>query len=241
MFETLVAITSILAGAVAAVVGFGVGSLLTPVLCLTFKTPLAVAIIAIPHFVATALRFWALRKQIDRKVFFHFGILSAIGSLIGAMLNTVFTPTSLTLIFSFILLFSGTMGLSGLSHKMRFHGVFVSIAGAVSGLLGGLVGNQGGIRSAALLSFSIPKESFIATTTAIGLVVDCARIPIYLLANKNDLIVNQSWILLILAGVTTGTFLGMHILKKIPELYFRKIVSALILLLGVFMFFRGVI
>jgi hypothetical protein len=33
------------------------------------------------------------------------------------------------------------------------------LAGAVSGALGGLVGNQGGIRTAAMLGYEVPKES----------------------------------------------------------------------------------
>ena len=35
------------------------------------------------------------------------------------------------------------------------------LAGALSGLLGGLVGNQGGIRSAALLGFNLSKANFV--------------------------------------------------------------------------------
>jgi hypothetical protein len=55
---------------------------------------------------------------------------------------------------------------------MRFGRITGYMAGALSGLFGGLVGNQGGIRSAALMGFDINKEAFVATATAIGLVVD---------------------------------------------------------------------
>ena len=41
-------------------------------------------------------------------------------------------------------------------------------------LLGGLVGNQGGICSAAKLGFSIPKADFVGAAIAIGLFVDAA-------------------------------------------------------------------
>ena len=46
-------------------------------------------------------------------------------------------------------------------------------------MLGGLVGNQGGLRSAALLGFRLDRDTFVATATAIGLFVDGARMPIY--------------------------------------------------------------
>src|SRR5438034_6568584 len=62
------------------------------------------------------------------------------------------------------------------------------IAGVVSGALGGLVGNQGGIRSASLLGFKVPKESFVATATAIALFVDGARLPVYLITRWQDIV-----------------------------------------------------
>ena len=39
---------------------------------------------------------------------------------------------------------------------------------AASGLLGGLVGNQGGIRSGALMAANMPRHVFVATATSIG-------------------------------------------------------------------------
>ena len=78
---------SLIAGAVAAISGFGIGSLLTPILAFRYGTKLAIAIVSVPHLVATAARFYGLRKQVDKKVFLNFGILSAAGGLAGAMLN----------------------------------------------------------------------------------------------------------------------------------------------------------
>jgi len=59
---------SLVAGAVAAVAGFGIGSLLTPFLALETGAKVAVAAVAIPHFVGTVQRFWILRRHVDRRV-----------------------------------------------------------------------------------------------------------------------------------------------------------------------------
>src|SRR5437762_13300389 len=40
-----------------------------------------------PHLVATTARFVRLREHLDRRVFLNFGILSAVGGLLGALLN----------------------------------------------------------------------------------------------------------------------------------------------------------
>ncbi len=62
---------------------------------------------------------------------------------------------------------------------MKFGRTAAWIAGALSGMFGGLVGNQGGIRSAALLGFDLKRDEFVATATAIALLVDVFRMPVY--------------------------------------------------------------
>ena len=81
LFEVLVATAALVAGAIASVVGFGIGGVLTPLLSLQLGTRLAVAAVSIPHLIATIARFWMLRNQVDRKVLVNFGILSAAGGL----------------------------------------------------------------------------------------------------------------------------------------------------------------
>ena len=232
--------TSILAAGVASVTGFGVGSIITPVLSLYLPTKLAIAATSIPHLVATALRFWMLRSHVDRKVLIGFGLTSAIGGLIGALLHAQFETPSIALIFGVILIFSGFMGASGFSERLRFNGIGAWIGGAVSGILGGLVGNQGGIRSAALLSFNIPKSAFVATATAIALIVDGARMPIYMATQSSEILARLDLISIATAGVIIGTIAGARVLRGINEVTFRRIVSSLIFLLGTFMLYKGI-
>ncbi|PIR23488.1 MAG: hypothetical protein COV44_02605 [Deltaproteobacteria bacterium CG11_big_fil_rev_8_21_14_0_20_45_16] len=240
-FDLGLFVTAIIAAAVASVTGFGIGSLITPVLSLSVGTKIAVALVSIPHLVATAIRFWMLRGHVDKKVLLGFGLMSAIGGLTGAILHSHFATPALTLIFGGILVFAGFMGATGLSRKLKFHGVGSWIAGGVSGILGGLVGNQGGIRSAALLGIQISKESFVATATAIGLIVDASRMPIYFWNDWDGILSGRKWIILTTLGVIIGTLLGAKLLKKLPERAFRRIVSLLIFILGIFMTYRGIV
>src|SRR5262245_8001202 len=179
-YDWLVGAAGVAAGAIAAVSGFGVGSLLTPVLAMKFGTRAAVAVVAIPHVVATVVRLASLWRQVDRQVLLRFGALSAAGGLVGALLNSRLGGSALTLVFAALLLLAGGLSVAGLGGKMRFHGTGAWVAGALSGLFGGLVGNQGGIRAAALLGFDLRKEAFVATATAVALVIDGARLPVYL-------------------------------------------------------------
>jgi uncharacterized membrane protein YfcA len=239
-FDALAVIVSVAAGAIAAVTGFGIGSLLTPLLALQVDTRLAVAAVSVPHVVGTALRFWYLRSRVDHRVFWNFGLTSAAGGLLGALLYGWASNRWLTIVFGILLLFAAASEMTGLARRMRFHGSVAWIAGALSGMLGGLVGNQGGIRSAALLGFDLSKQAFVATATAVGLLVDGARMPVYLITQYDDLGAMWRPIALATVGVTVGTLLGGHALHWIPDSWFRRVLALILALLGGAMLIKGV-
>jgi uncharacterized membrane protein YfcA len=238
-FQVILFIAAALAGAIATVTGFGIGSVLTPLLAVRVGTQLAVAAISIPHFFATVLRFWRLRAHVDRRVLLSFGIPSAAGGLTGALLHSVAGNRALAIVFGAILIFVGLSELSGLARRMRFGGVVAWIAGALSGFLGGLVGNQGGIRSAALLGFDVDKRAFVATATAVGVIVDGARMPAYFISQGGE--IERIWVLVLVAtiGALIGTLFGERLLKRIPEQLFRRVVAVLLLILGMYMIIFG--
>lgn len=91
-FSLVLLLVAILSGATASVVGFGIGSLLTPLLAARFGTNVAVAAVTLPHALATAVRCWRLRASIDRRVLTRFGLLSAAGALAGALVYTRLGP-----------------------------------------------------------------------------------------------------------------------------------------------------
>ena len=239
-FELLAVVAAVVAGGLAAVTGFGIGSLLTPILALQVDTRLAVAAVSVPHVIGTALRFWLLKGGVDRRVVWSFGLTSAAGGLAGAALQGRLGNRWLDVVFGALLLFAAVSQATGLASRMRFRGAVAWLAGGVSGLLGGLVGNQGGIRSAALLGFDLPKHTFIATATAIGLLVDGARMPIYLATQGPELLSIWPWMALASAGVSAGTVIGNRTLARIPEIWFDRILAAVLALLGTVMMFRGV-
>jgi uncharacterized membrane protein YfcA len=235
VFDALVLLAATVAGAVAAVSGFGIGSLLTPLLAAHFGTKAAVAAVSIPHVVGTAVRLVKLRAHVDGRAFRHFGILSAAGGLLGAVLNTRLRSPVLSVVFGVLLIVAGLSGLFGLAERMRLGRRTAWVAGLLSGLFGGLVGNQGGIRSAALMGFDLPRHAFVATATAVALVVDGARLPIYVWTEWRTLTGLWPQILIAVAGVLLGTLVGVRMLRRIPERVFRPSVSILVTALGVYM------
>ena len=241
MFEFLTVVIGFLAGITASVAGFGIGSFLTPIVSVSTGTKVAIALVSLPHFIGNALRFSFLKSKVNRKILIRFGILSAAGGLVGALLHTFFVSNLLQIIFAIMLVIAGFVGVLQATEWLLIGKTRAVIVGLVSGFFGGLVGEQGGIRSIALLNFDVEKEAFIATATATALIVDAVRMPVYFITQFSQ--VSHFLIILILScfSVFAGTIVGTLILKRIPEKSFKQIVSLLILFLGIFLLAIGMI
>jgi len=226
------ALAAVAAGAIAAVSGFGIGSLLTPILLLSFTARDAVALVSLPHAVASAVRVGRLWPDVHWPTFRQFGVASALGGLAGALLQARLGGTALTIVLGVLLLLAGSGELARRRLPLPRTPLWRLIGGVSSGFFGGLVGNQGGLRSAALLGFGLAPRELVATATASAVIVDVARLPVYVytagpvLASHVPLIVATS------AGVVAGTFVGVPVLRRVPENRYRQVVGLLLVVLG---------
>ena len=68
-----------------------------------------------------------------------------------------------------------------------------------------------------------------------ALIVDGARLPVYLAVETKGVV--SAWPVLIarIVGVLLGTVCGLRLLRTIPEGMFRKLLYGLILVLGVYL------
>jgi uncharacterized protein len=224
---------AVVAGAVAALAGFGIGSLLTPALGASIGIRAAVAVVALPHALATATRLWALRDAVDLRVLRSFGLASAIGGLAGAALQAFLAGPALSIVLGGLLILAGALELTGLGRRLAISGPSATLAGLAAGLFGGLVGNQGGIRSAALLHAGLSPRALVATATATAMLVDAARVPIYLLTSGTEIGANLRLVAILSVGVVVGTFFGAPILRRLPERAFRRLVAVVLIVVGV--------
>jgi uncharacterized membrane protein YfcA len=237
-FDVAVALAAMVAGGIASIAGFGIGSILTPLVAAQYGMKTAVAAVSIPHVIATVVRFWRLRAYVDGRVFLGFGLMNAAGALIGAVAHVYVASAVLTVVLAVLLLFAGLIGVLGYADRLRFGRTGSWIAGAVSGAFGGLVGNQGGIRSAAMLGLRIEGPAFVATATAIALAVDAVRMPVYFVAEWQRIVTAWPVVLAGVPGVLIGTLAGERVLRRIPEKLFRRVVSAILVVIGALLLIR---
>ena len=188
-----------------------------------------------PHAFAAGLRLTLLWKEVSWTVLKRFGIASTIGSLVGALAQPAFGMRGLTIVLGALLVLTAFVTITGwLEARKVPHGVAYAVGG-ISGLFGGLVGNQGGVRSGALLAFDLSPREFVATGTAAAVLVDLARTPVYLWRAGSELNALIPAIGIMTVGVLIGTVLGERFLRRLPREKFRKIVAVAVGIVGVWL------
>lgn len=225
-------LAAFLSAALTLMTGFGLGTILTPVFLIFYDVKIAILIVAIVHLLNNLLKVSLFSKHISIEILKRFGILTLIGAFIGAFLQGKMDSSVVKILLGIALIFLGLKEATGFGEKLRLPQKIDFIGGFLSGLLGGFVGNQGAIRSAYLLNYNIPKETFVATAAIIASVVDVTRIPVYIFSNKDVLASNLPLLLVTTASAFAGTFAGNRFLKKISLKTFKIYVAAMIIIIG---------
>lgn len=227
--------------------GFGLGTLLAPVLMLFFPVDVAIALTGIVHFFNNMFKLILVGKNVNKEVFIRFGIPAIIFAFIGAYLllqipnmqalfsyefiGKTFSVYPLKLTIALLILFFACMDIVPYFNTLQFDKNKLPIGGALSGFFGGLAGTQGALRSAFLIRASLSKEAFIGTTVVISSLVDFTRLSVYATRMMN-LNLNENLPLLICATLSamTGAFIGNQLLKKVT-INFLKITMAIFLII----------
>ncbi len=234
--------------------GFGLGTLLMPVVGIFFPLPVAIAITAIVHFLNNSLKFILLAKHNNTKILIQFGIPAIIFALLGAwclnylslfslsfsysVFGVIFTTTPLKIIIGLIILFFLFLELSS-SFKIPKYIHKLWIGGALSGFFGGLSGHQGAFRSFFLTQGSMSKEVFLATGVSIAILVDLSRLSVY--AIQWEMTFTQ-WklILITICSAFLGTLIGKFFLKKINMKFIQNLVAGMLGMIG-FLLILGIL
>ena len=209
--------------------------MLTPVVAVLAGAKLAVAAVSVPHAIGTSIRFWRFRQHVDWRIVRSFGLTSAAGGLTGALLNSWVTSRALEIVFNRCSSWRGGAG-DGLCATMA-SSRHARVAGrSTVGIFRWVGRESGGIRTAAMLGFEVDKRQFVATTTAVALLIDMARVPVYLALEAGADCAPVAHDRTRYSRRGRGTIFGEQLLARVPELRFRSVVGVLILLLGLSFF-----
>ena len=229
--------------------GFGLGTLLTPIMMIFFPVEVAIALTGVVHFSNNLFKLVLVGKNFDKEVVLRFGIPAVLFAFIGAMLliqipnmqplysyqlfEKTFEVFPMKLIVAIFMLFFAVVDLIPFFNKLQFDKNKLPIGGALSGFFGGLTGAQGALRSAFLIRAGLTKEAFIGTTVVISSFVDFTRLSVYATQiMKLDLQENLPLLLCATLSAMTGAFIGNKLLKKVTLQFLQYSVAILLLVLS---------
>lgn len=237
MHEGFIYLIVFFAAALALFSGFGLGTILTPAFILIFDVKVAIFFVAVVHLLNNLFKLILFRQHIDIAILKRFGVAALIGAFLGAIGQIYMVNELLMKIVGFVLIFLGLQEWVPAKFQLRLPKSIDPIGGFLSGLLGGLVGNQGAIRSAFLLNYEISKEAFIATGVVLACIIDLIRIPIYWFSYAHTLVSSWTVLIPIVAVAFLGTWAGKLLLGRFSISQFRKSVAAFIILIGIYFIF----
>lgn len=225
--------------------GFGLGTILMPVLAFYVSIPAAIAITAIVHLFNNVFKGIVLFKHIHRKTFLLFALPALAGSLLGAWLLTHVKPNvfySYTFngqihevyIYEFLvaLLVLFILAVEWIpSRYFSFSEKWLIPGGFITGFCGGFTGMQGAIRSSFLVQLNRNAAQYVATSTAISMLIDTVRIVMYAVGGVFVYAMGNEYLALAgIGGALIGVMAGKQLLKKITFGFIRIITTACIIL-----------
>lgn len=215
--------------------GFGLGTLLTPLLLFWVPVDVAIGLTAVVHLSNNLFKLAILPARPPAKILVAFGIPAVLSAFFGAALLTYWGPNeNMPRILGAVLVALAVLELLPAVRRWEFPATALPLGGFLSGFLGGLTGNQGALRSAFLVRSGLSKEALVASTVAISLGVDVTRLSMYA-STWSSLPWADYGLILGAAGIPalTGSFIGRKYLPKIRMERIELAVSLGLLALGI--------
>jgi hypothetical protein len=249
MEYVVVCFVAFVASGLTLISGFGLGTLLLPAFALFFPISTAVAVTAAVHMANNLFKLGLVGLRADRRLVLRFGLPALVFAFLGALLlgylaglpplaeytvrGQAHQVRPVGLVIGALMVVFALMDVLPRFEKMSIPPAWLPVGGALSGLIGGISGLQGALRSAFLLRFkaALTKESFIATNVVISVLVDVARIAIYgttlRWSGAGD---HLSWVVAATLSAFAGAYLGTRLMKQITMRSVQRTVAAMLVL-----------
>jgi len=239
-------LTAFLAGGLTLFSGFGLGTLLMPVVALFFPIETAIAVTAVVHFINNLAKLAVVGRFTEKRIVLRFGVPAFAAAMGGAWLLgwlSNLTPVMryhlmghpfevlpvkvviAALLVGFVLMESGF-----LDDTLRIEERHLPLGGILSGFFGGLSGHQGAFRSACLVNCGLTKEQFLGTSAVVACLVDLPRLAVY--GASLSLMTAAAYpglLLAVIGSALVGTVLAARFINAVTMSAIRALISAMLI------------
>jgi uncharacterized protein len=245
----LPALSAFLAAVLTFFSGFGLGTILLPLIALFFPLEAAIGLTALVHLANNLFKLALLGKYVNRAVVLRFGLPALLAAWLGAeallrlshlpplaayhLLGHPFAVTPVKLVVAVLMAAFALLEIHPTLASPTLSARWLPLGGMLSGFFGGLSGHQGALRSIFLLKCGLTKDAFISTGVVIACLVDVSRLAVYAGGFPPHLIRdNAGPLLATLAGALLGSVVGRRLLTRVTMRFVQALVAALLFLVA---------
>lgn len=246
----IVALVALLASGLTLFSGFGLGTILMPVLAVFFPLPVAIAATAVVHLANNVFKLALVGRHADWQVVLRFGTAAGLAAVAGAyslsrlsdlpmiasyeLFGGVREIHPIKLAIGSLIIIFAMLELSRKIAALAFPPRFLFAGGLLSGFFGGLSGNQGALRAAFLIRAGLDKTAFVGTSVVTAIIVDTIRISIYGYAFRFDKITGEvaDMVKVAILAAFIGAYIGVRVLEKVTLRFVQLMVAALMIAVG---------
>ena len=211
----------------------GFGILAVPLIALVMPVPQAAAIVLPLLTVGDLFGLAALIKERDRALLWILLPSGLAGSVVGFLLFGVLTPKTVSAVLGVMtLLFLAQRAWSSAgTHPRVVPKWFTALAGLVSGITSFVAHAGGPPISIALLPMRLAPAVFAATTTVFFTTLNASKWLPYAWLGLID-VTNMLSAMVLAPFAVLGVWLGLKLLRRLPAVWFYRLVSAGLLITG---------
>jgi len=230
----IVSLGAFLAAALTVPAGFGLSTILTPLVLILLPVHEAVAVVAVVHCAHNAGKYIALKEAVDFHAFRRYGVWLVVGSIIGALLQNQVPNDPLLLLVGIFLVILPILTISEKWTGYRIPEANDRLGGFGSGFMGGLSGHQGALRAMFLTRRLPDKMAYAATASVLALCVDVSRIPVYLFFRTEEISEEMTLIVVLVISALIGVRVGKKWLQSLKSTQIHNMVMFGIISSGIF-------
>jgi uncharacterized membrane protein YfcA len=225
-----ISLLTLLASVIGTLAGFGISTIMIPVLLLILPLPQSLLLVGIIHWFNDIWKLLLFREGIKWELLLAFGLPGLITSFIGSSLSFKIPREILSRALGMFLIAYVLFIIFNRAFKLSQKLSVAISGGALTGFFAGIFGIGGEINAVALSAFNLEKAVYIATAGAISFVIDSTRIATYI---KGGIGLEPTilWgFLIFIPASLVGAMIGKRGVEKIPQEKFRNVVAVFIFL-----------
>lgn len=224
---------TVVASIIGTATGFGISTIMVPVLSLWIPFGQVLLLVGIVHLANDLWKILLFRTGVRWRFIATFGLAGIAASFLGGWLSRFASDVpAKRLLGAFLLLYVIFLFVDRrwrLPQTRR-----TAVAGGISsGLVAGVFGMGGAVRSAFLLSFDLPKAVYLFTSGVLAFAIDVARISGYL--SGGTWLSRLHWISVAAAVPVSliGAWTAKRLVERIPQGGFRTFIAVFLLAIGI--------